>query len=164
MPIEIEDPKEEEKKAKAEAAEKKRKRAAAAAQEDDEFVGQKRELWPLIPAIPVVVAVLLSLLPERVEVNEVELERARCMAQMMDVVGMKTQVVQEKGLEEGDSLPEEEIEKIRQAVSCPGGGSFEIREAGSEPRCSLHGTMSEWGREQKNIAYWDKVLGDNKQE
>jgi len=170
MPIEIEDPKDQGKKKakaaeerKAEAAEKRRKKiaAAAGAAEDEELVGKKRELWPLIPAIPVVLAVVLSLLPERVDVNEIELERSRCVNQLRTAAAMKAMKAAELKLQEGDALPQNELDKILSEVKCPGGGIIDVRAVGYEPRCSLHGTFSEWVQEQQNIGYWDKALKDN---
>ena len=159
MPIEIEDPKEQEEK-RAAAAEERRKKVAAAAgaPEEDEAVGQKRELWPLIPAIPVVLAIALSLIPEKPEVDEQDLIRGKCASQLMRVQYAKVALVEKRELAEGDALSEEDIAELRKLFTCPGGGELNVGEAGYEPSCRLHGPVSTWVTEQQNVAYWEKVL------
>ncbi|MFC1462624.1 hypothetical protein ACFLQU_03370 [Verrucomicrobiota bacterium] len=158
MPIEIEDP-EEEKKAKAEERKKKRKAAAAAAaaEEDGELAGQKRELWPLIPAIPVVIAIVLSLIPEKPDVDERDMVRSQCMGQLKIITSMKQDIAKDEKLEEGDEISDDAKASIKKSAACPAGGTIEIREVLYEPRCAMHGTMSQWLKEQENMAHWHEA-------
>lgn len=153
MPIEIDDGLENEPKPPP-----KKKKKAQVLEEEEEMVGQKRELWPLIPAIPVVIAIVLSVIPEKPDVNELDVERTRCVAQLRITAAMKESVVKDQDLSEGASLPEDSLQQIRSSAVCPAGGDIDIREVGHEPRCAIHGTVSDWVREGENLGHWYNVI------
>ena len=133
------------------------KKKAVTEEEEEELVGQKRELWPLIPAIPVVIAIGLSLIPEGVDVNKSDIERARCVAQLRTVSVMKDKTTMEQELGEDSALSKGDQESILKMVACPAGGDIQVREVGREPRCALHGTLTDWLKEGENLGHWHEV-------
>ncbi len=81
--------------------------------------------------------------------------QAWCVINLRNIEGSKQQVVQEVGLTSGAVVSPQQISKFINrefnSLRCAEGGQYAIGTVGSEPRCSVHGSMSEieagWKRE-----------------
>ena len=148
--IEIEDPKK-----------KKKKQPPAPAPSptpEGEEYEKKRELWPLIPAIPVVLAIILSLIPETKEIPERQITKTHCIRNLYMIMDMKRQYAKSHNLAPGDPCPPELLQQLKEFQKCPEGGVIKIQSIGREPRCSRHGTPSEWEQQNENMATWYEII------
>lgn len=138
MPIEIEDPTEAKEPAP-DQEEKKKKRKTRAAIEEDEFVGERPQLWPLIPAIPVVLAIALAALPERGDIDDVSAAQAECFKNTAAITAIKLAAAEREKLNEGDPVPAHYLNHMERYTNCPSGGKIDIGAIGQQVGCSYHG-------------------------
>ena len=125
--------------------------------QEDEDLAPKREWWPLIPAIPVVLAIVLSLLPKTVEIDENKVERDSCIMNLYAIISIKDNFATGNNLSPGEAIPPELMTKLHDFTICPSGGIIHVREISREPRCSRHGLVSEWEELQKSMAVWHDI-------
>ncbi|MCK5850746.1 MAG: hypothetical protein KAH23_07510 [Kiritimatiellae bacterium] len=125
-------------------------------QEDDDFE-PKHKWWPLIPAIPVVLAIVLSLWPKSADIDPRKVKRDNCIKNLYTIISIKENYAKNNKLSNGEAVPPKLMKTLQNFATCPGDGIIRIREIGREPRCSRHGLVSEWEKQQKSMAVWHDI-------